>query len=103
MCVPATFELCTEFVRPDGHIANISVHGKSATLHLESLWIRDITVTTGLVDAYSTPTLMRLIEAHQIDATRFATRHFKLTQMTEASDVFHNAGETGALKVVLTD
>ena len=56
--VPQTFELCTELVRPGGHVANIGVHGEPATLHLESLWIRDVTVTTGLVDTYSTPTLL---------------------------------------------
>jgi alcohol dehydrogenase len=100
--VPASFELCTQLVRPGGHVANIGVHGKPATLHLESLWIRDITVTTGLVDAYSTPTLMRLIEARQIDAARFATHHFKLSEITDAYDAFQNAATTGAIKVVLT-
>ena len=57
--VPATFELCAALVRPGGHVANIGVHGKPATLHLEELWIRDVTITTGLVDTYSTPTLLR--------------------------------------------
>ena len=59
--IPATFELCTELVRPGGHVANVGVHGHSATLHLETLWIRDLTITTGLVDAYSTPRLLELI------------------------------------------
>ena len=89
-------------MRPGGHVANIGVHGKPATLHLESLWIRDITITTGLVDAYSTPTLMRLVESHQIDAARFATHHFKLGEMTDAYDTFQNAATTGAIKVVMT-
>jgi alcohol dehydrogenase len=43
--VPATFELCTELVRPAGRIANVGVHGRPATLHLEKLWITDITPT----------------------------------------------------------
>lgn len=100
--VPASFQLCTRLVRPGGHGANIGVHSKPATLHLESLWIRDITVTTGLVDAYSTATLMRLVAAHQIEASRFVTHHFKLSEMTEAYDVFQNAASTGAIKVVMT-
>jgi alcohol dehydrogenase len=100
--VPDTFELCTQLVRPGGHVANIGVHGKPATLHLESLWIRDITITTGLVDTYSTPTLLRLVAARQIDAARFVTHHFKLGEMMEAYDVFQRASDTGALKVVLT-
>jgi alcohol dehydrogenase len=100
--VPASFELCTELVRPGGHVANIGVHGKPATLHLESLWTRDVTITTGLVDTYSTPTLLRLVASHQIDATRFATHHFGLSEMLEAYDTYGRAAETGAVKVVLS-
>ena len=102
MGTPATFELAASLVRPGGHVANIGVHGEPAMLHLETLWTRDVTITTGLVDTYSTPTLSRLLAAHQLDATRFATHHFTLDQMMEAYDVFSNASETGALKVVLT-
>jgi alcohol dehydrogenase len=100
--VPATFELCTELVRPGGHVANIGVHGKPATLHLEALWTRDVTITTGLVDTYSTPTLLRLLTGHQVNAGRFATHHFGLDDMIEAYDVFARAQDTGAVKVVLT-
>jgi alcohol dehydrogenase len=99
--MPATFELATQLVRPGGHVANIGVHGESATLHLETLWTRDVTITTGLVDTYSTPTLSRLVVTHQLDAARFATHQFTLDQFMEAYDVFSNASETGALKVVL--
>jgi len=99
---PATFELATQLVRPGGHVANIGVHGAPATLHLETLWTRDVTITTGLVDTYSTPTLSRLIAAHLVNAARFATHHFALEQFMEAYDVFANAADTGALKVVLT-
>ncbi len=100
--VPATFELCTQLVRPGGHVANIGVHGKPATLHLETLWIRDITVTTGLVDTYSTPTLLRLVASHQINAARFVTHHFELSDMIEAYRAFEGATYTGAVKVVLS-
>ncbi len=100
--MPATFELATELIRPGGHVANIGVHGKPATLHLESLWTRDVTITTGLVDTYSTPTLSRLMATGQLKAARFATHHFTFDQFIEAYDVFSNAAETGALKVILT-
>jgi alcohol dehydrogenase len=100
--VPATFELATQLARPGGHIANIGVHGQPVTLHLEDLWIRNLTITTGLVDTYSTPTLLRLTQGHQIDAGRFVTHHFTLDQFEEAYDVFARAADTGALKVVLT-
>jgi alcohol dehydrogenase len=71
-------------------------------LHLEELWIRDVTMTTGLVDTYSTPTLVRLMTSQQLGAGRFVTHHFTLDQFEEAYDVFATAADTGALKVVLT-
>jgi len=100
--VPATFELAAALIRPGGHVANVGVHGAPATLHLEELWIKNVTITTGLVDTYSTPTLLRLAQGQQIDAGKFVTHHFRLDQFEEAYDVFARAGETGALKVVLT-
>lgn len=100
--VPATFELATRLARPGGHIANIGVHGEPATLHLEELWIRNVTITTGLVDTYSTPTLLRLAQGHQMNVDQFITHHFDLDQFEEAYDVFSRAADTGALKVVLT-
>ena len=99
---PATFELAVRLARPGGHIANIGVHGEPATLHLEDLWSRDVTITTGLVDTYTTPTLLRLVISDQLDASRFVTHHFTLDRFEEAYDVFTRAADTGALKVVLT-
>jgi len=100
--VPATFELAARLIRPGGRVANVGVHGEAATLHLEDLWIRDVTITTGLVDTYSTPTLLKLIVSHQVDAGQFITHHFDFGAFIEAYDVFGRAAETGALKVVLT-
>jgi alcohol dehydrogenase len=100
--VPATFELAAQLIRPGGHVANIGVHGEPATLHLEDLWTRDVTITTGLVDTYSTPTLLKLVRGHQLEAARFVTHHFELDDMERAYDVFARAAETGALKVVLS-
>jgi len=100
--VPATFELAAQLARPGGHIANIGVHGQPVTLHLEELWIRNVTITTGLVDTYSTPTLLRLAQGHQVDTDQFITHHFTMDQFDEAYDVFARAADTGALKVILT-
>ena len=100
--LPATFELATTLIRPCGHVANIGVHGKPATLHLETLWTRDVTITTGLVDTYSTPTLLRLTTGGQLAAAQFVTHHFAMDDMLEAYDTFARAADTGALKVVIT-
>ncbi|GHD97179.1 zinc-dependent alcohol dehydrogenase family protein [Streptomyces naganishii] len=99
--VPETFELCTRMVRPGGHVANVGVHGRPATLHLEDLWIKNVTITTGLVDTHSTPTLLRMAAAGRLPASQLVTHTFPLERMEEAYDVFAHAAETGALKVVL--
>jgi threonine dehydrogenase-like Zn-dependent dehydrogenase len=75
---------------------------KPATLHLESLWIRNVTITTGLVDTFSTPTLLRAVAAGQLDPTRFTTHRFPLGAAMDAYDTFARADQTNALKVLMT-
>lgn len=99
--IPATFELCVTLVRPGGHVANIGVHGKPVTLHLEELWNRNITLATGLVDTYSTPTLLRMLAAGDLPIEQMITHRFPLDEIMAAYDVFSRPGETGALKVAL--
>jgi alcohol dehydrogenase len=99
--VPETFELAAELIRPCGRVANIGVHGRPVTLHLEKLWIRDVTVTTGLVDTYTIPRLMKLVSSGRLDPTIFATHHFALGETMSAYDTFADAASTHALKVVL--
>jgi alcohol dehydrogenase len=100
--IPETFELCTKLVRPGGHVANIGVHGKPATLHLEDLWIRNITITTGLVDTFTTPTLLRMLAAGHLGSGQIVTHRFALGDILQAYDVFADPARSGALKVVLT-
>ncbi|CAN5557158.1 zinc-dependent alcohol dehydrogenase family protein [soil metagenome] len=101
--IPETFELCTELVRPGGHVANIGVHGAPATLHLEALWIKSITITTGLVDTHSTPTLLKLVAEGRLDSTAFATHRYGLGEIMDAYDVFSDAASNDAMKVVLSN
>lgn len=99
---PQSFETCTTLVRPGGRVANIGVHGKPATLHLEDLWIKNVTITTGLVDTYSTPNLLTMLSAGQLDVSQMITHRFALDDFMTAYDVFAKPAETGALKVVLS-
>jgi alcohol dehydrogenase len=99
--IPATFELATELIRPGGRVANIGVHGAPVTLHLEKLWIRDVTITTGLVDTYTIPRLMKLVSSGRLDPTVFATHRFALDDTMDAYDTFADPATTKALKVVL--
>jgi len=100
--IPQTFEQAVDLVRPCGHVANVGVHGTPATLHLENIWIRNLTITTGLVDTRSTPTLIGLVASGRLDTSPMITHRFTLDRFEEAYDVFSRAGETGALKVLLT-
>lgn len=99
--VPASFELCTRVVRPGGRVANVGVHGRPATLHLEDLWIRNVTITTGLVDTHSTPMLLDMLAAGRLDVSGLVTHRFGLDEMQDAYDVFADAGRHDALKVAL--
>ncbi|MGA2011575.1 MAG: zinc-dependent alcohol dehydrogenase family protein [Solirubrobacteraceae bacterium] len=100
--VPATFDLCTRIVRPGGTVANVGVHGAPTTLHLEELWIKNITITTGLVSGSTIPTLLRLARDGRIEADKLGTHHFALKDIEKAYDVFGAADKHDALKVVLT-
>jgi alcohol dehydrogenase len=99
--IPATFELCQEIVAPGGTIANIGVHGAKASLHLERLWDRNITITTRLVDTVSTPMLLKTTQAGKIDPKLLITHRFKLDAILEAYDTFANAADSKALKVII--
>jgi len=98
----ATFELCEQIISAGGHIANIGVHGKSVTLHLETLWSKNITITTRLVDTVTTPMLFKTVQSKKIEPKKLITHHFKLDQIMEAYDTFGNAAREKALKVILT-
>ena len=79
----------------------LDVQLPTPTLHLESLWIKNVTITTGLVDTYSTPTLLAMVANGRLDTSRFVTHRFGIGEMLEAYDIFARAEDSGALKVAL--
>lgn len=99
---PAPFELAADLVRSGGRIANIGVHEEPATLHLEKLWAKQITITTGIPSTLKIPQLMKAIEAGTLDATTLISHRMPLSETVAGYDTFKNAAETDALKVVLT-
>jgi alcohol dehydrogenase len=99
--VQATFELCQAIVAAGGTIANVGVHGVKVDLHLETLWSRNITITTRLVDTVSTPMLLKSVESKRIDAKQLITHRFKLSDIVQAYDTFGRAADTKALKVII--
>ncbi|MBC1371392.1 zinc-dependent alcohol dehydrogenase family protein [Listeria booriae] len=99
---PATFDLCQKILSPGGRIANVGVHGASVELHLEDLWIKNITLTTGLVSTSSTPMLLKTVSAGRIKhIEELITHHFSFDDILKAHDTFKNAAKTKALKVII--
>ena len=101
--IPATFELCAAIIAPGGRIANVGVHGKPVELHLETLWSKNITITTRLVDTITTSMLMKTVLSHKLDGKQLITHHFALNDIIQAYDTFAHAAREKALKVILTN
>ncbi len=101
--IPQTFAMCEEIVRPGGVIANVGVHGSPVELQLQDLWIKDITLTTGLVSATTTPMLAKLVASGKVNAKDFVSHTYDFDQFEDAYDTFANAADTGALKLVITN
>jgi alcohol dehydrogenase len=100
---PDAFELTADLVRSGGRIANIGVHEGPATLHLEKLWAKQVTITTGIPSGLTIPQLMNSISTGALDGTKMITHRMPLDDTEAGYDVFQRAAETGALKVVLTN
>jgi alcohol dehydrogenase len=98
---PAAFDLALAVIRPGGRVANIGVHGEPTMLHLEDIWARDVTITTGLVDTRTTPMLLQLMQAGMVAADALVTHRFPFDEVPGAYDVFDDPVHSGALKVVV--
>ncbi|OJY20811.1 zinc-dependent alcohol dehydrogenase family protein [Pandoraea sp. 64-18] len=100
--VPATFELCQAIVAAGGVIANVGVHGSKVDLHLESLWDRNISITTRLVDTAATPMLLKTVQSGRLSPGVLITHHFSLAEILDAYRTFGDAANSHALKVIIS-
>jgi alcohol dehydrogenase len=99
---PETFETCLRIVRAGGRVATTTVHPRPATVHLERLWSRDVTITTGLVDGSSTARLVELLRSGALDLRPLTTHRLPLERIEEAYRLLDDLARTHVLKVVLT-
>lgn len=99
--IPATFDVCQDIVAAGGHLANVGVHGKPVSLKMDKLWTHNVTITTGLVDTYTTPMLLKTVTSRRLEPSKLITHDFVLGDMLKAYDVFGNAARERALKVIL--
>jgi len=100
--IPQTFDMCISLIRPGAVVANVGVHGESVELNLQELWIKDISITTGLVSATTTPMLLKLVAQGKLSPEKFVSHRFKLDEMMDAYDTFGRAVETKAMKVAIS-
>jgi alcohol dehydrogenase len=99
--IAATFDICQAIIAVGGRIANVGVHGKPVELHLEKLWSSNITLTTCLVNANTTPLLLQMIQAKHLDVKPLVSHRFELSQIMQAYQTFQNAAQQHALKVLI--
>jgi alcohol dehydrogenase len=99
--VPATFDMCTQLVRPGGNVANVGVHGAPVQLALQDLWIKNINISMGLVNTTSLAMLLKLVTQQKLPVQNFVTHTFSFDEMTAAYETFGDAAHTQALKVMI--
>jgi len=97
-----TFEHCCELIRVGGRVANIGLHSHPATLHLETLWIKEVTITTGIPNHRTAHILLNAILSGKLDPTMLTTHRFSIRDMIKAYDVFAHAEDNKALKILLS-
>ncbi|MCB0880645.1 MAG: alcohol dehydrogenase catalytic domain-containing protein [Thermoleophilia bacterium] len=98
---PETLQRAISLARPRGRVANIGVHGTPVEFPMEALWIQNLNVSMGLVDATSTATLLKMVASGRIASEKMGTHTFTLNDIDNAWDTFQNATKEEALKVVL--
>lgn len=98
---PEAFDTCQAIVAAGGHIANIGVHGKEVSLHLEKLWNKNITLTTALVDTFSIPDLLKVYRNGKLNPNELITHHFDLDEILQAYEIFKKSSEKHSLKIIL--
>lgn len=101
--IPATWDICQHVVKPGGHIANAGVHGVKVDFQIQDLWIKNLTITTGLVNTNTTPMLMKAVASNKLPLARMITHRFKLDEIEHAYQVFLNAAKEKAMKIILTN
>lgn len=99
--LPATWDICQKIVKEGGNLANVGVHGSSVNFELNKLWIKNLKITTGLVNTNTTGLLLKACECSKLPIDKLATHHFKFDEIEKAYDVFKHAAETKAMKVII--
>lgn len=99
--VPQTWNICQQVVKAGGNISVVGVHGKPVDFQLQDLWIKNLTITTGLVNTNTTPMLLKAVSTNKLPVQNLITHHFKLSEIEKAYEVFLNASKEQAMKIII--
>ncbi|VWL85578.1 zinc-dependent alcohol dehydrogenase family protein [Oceanivirga miroungae] len=99
--MPATWDTCQKIVKAGGNIAVVGVHGKKVDFDVQNLWIKNLTITTGLVNTNTTPLLINGVSTGKLPVSKLITHKFDLSDIMNAYDTFLNASDTKAMKLLI--
>ena len=94
-----TFKGRDRRVRPGGTVSIIGVFETPQEVAMNKLWIKNISIRMGLVNANRIPELITLIKEGKLNMRPLITHTLPLPQVAEGYDILRNAGRR--FKVVL--
>jgi alcohol dehydrogenase len=95
-----TFKGAVEGVRAGGTVSIIGVFEKPQVVEMNKLWIKNIAIKMGLLNANRIPELIDLIKEGKLNMKPLITHTLPLSQVGEGYDIFEERRD-GAIKVVL--
>jgi len=95
-----TFKGAISGVRAGGTVSLIGVFEKPQIVEMNKLWIKNIAIKMGLVNANRIPELIDLIKEGKLNMKPLITHTLPLSQVAEGYDIFEERRDN-AIKVVL--
>jgi alcohol dehydrogenase len=99
--IKPTFDLALDAVRPGGNVSILGVFEETMELNMPKLWIKNINVSMGLVQANHQPEIIDLIKRGKLDLRFLATHRKPLNDIIEGYDVFGKKKD-GCMKWLVT-
>lgn len=86
--VTPTFDLAVNAVRPGGHVSVVGVFAAPVELAMNKLWIKNITISMGLVNSNRIPELIGLIKDGKLNMRPLQTHCAPLNDILKGYDIF---------------
>jgi alcohol dehydrogenase len=96
-----TYDLALDAVRAGGNVSMLGVYEKPQELKMNELWIKNINISMGLVNANRIPELIRLIQLGKINTNFLHTHRKPLNDILEGYDIFGDKKDN-VLKWIVT-